>query len=107
MTEVSTISVLTLAANGHARLLQVTPYQAVTLFCFYPVASGLSVSLQVALKVGMSCQGCVGAVERVLKKMPGTNGSVPCIQGSQVPFRRLSFVHTFVIRMHLLQVLSQ
>lgn len=26
---------------------------------------------QVALKVGMSCQGCVGAVDRVLKKMPG------------------------------------
>ena len=32
-------------------------------------------SLQVALKVGMSCQGCVGAVERVLKKMPGTSVS--------------------------------
>ncbi|DBA74882.1 hypothetical protein WJX82_001646 [Trebouxia sp. C0006] len=26
---------------------------------------------EVALKVGMSCQGCVGAVDRVLKKMPG------------------------------------
>lgn len=28
---------------------------------------------EVALKVGMSCQGCVGAVDRVLKKMPGVD----------------------------------
>ena len=32
---------------------------------------GLQLLPQVALKVGMSCQGCVGAVDRVLKKMPG------------------------------------
>lgn len=58
------------------------------------MASGCGLSLQVALKVGMSCQGCVGAVERVLKKMPGTSGSVPCVQESQAPFSRLFFVHT-------------
>ena len=27
--------------------------------------------LQVALKVGMTCQGCVGSVQRVLSKLDG------------------------------------
>jgi len=33
--------------------------------------------IQVTLRVGMSCQGCVGAVERVLKKMAGSPSSPP------------------------------
>lgn len=50
------------------------------------MTSDSGVALQVALKVGMSCQGCVGAVERVLKKMPGTSGSVLFIQEMQMAF---------------------
>jgi Heavy-metal-associated domain len=39
----------------------------------------LAVYLQVALKVGMSCQGCVGSVNRVLSKLEGAVNAGVCI----------------------------
>lgn len=38
----------------------------------------------VVLKVGMSCQGCVGAVERAIKKMNGVETSTVNLEEQKV-----------------------
>lgn len=62
-----------LLTNAPGRMCDVTPRQNFTLV--WLGGNRVWRPLQVTLKVGMSCQGCVGAVERVLKKMPGVSVS--------------------------------
>jgi len=45
----------------------------------------------VELKVGMSCQGCVGAVKRVLGKMEGSYSTL--VTNISFPFCCFGYIH--------------
>lgn len=76
MTEVSlpfvSLDTLCLAMPAEHNLPCLLPVSRTAKFCARLGMCDLTIAVQVALKVGMTCQGCVGAVDRVLKKMPGT-----------------------------------